>query len=120
MFEMTPNIFRNFFAKKATRLYPGEKRTDCEQARGEIRNEIGKCIFCGACALKCPSQCISVDKKAGLWQYDPFACVYCGVCTEACPTGSIHQRREYRPPVREREKIVLKGELKKRAEGETE
>ena len=110
MFKMTPNVLKNLFSKKATRRYPREVRTPFESLRGALFNDIGKCIFCGICALKCPSQCITVDKKAAIWRYDPFACVFCGICVDACTGKCLHQKGEYRNPVVERETILLKGD----------
>ena len=112
MFKMTRNVLKNLFSKKATRRYPRVARTPFERLRGALFNDIGKCTFCNVCALKCPSQCIKVDKKVGTWTYDPFTCVYCGICVDICPAKSLHQKREYRNPVAERETISLEGEPK--------
>ena len=65
--------------------------------------------FCGICAAKCPSHCISVDKKNAIWQCDPFACVFCGICVDACKTGSLRQDPLYRLPATRRENIFLQG-----------
>jgi formate hydrogenlyase subunit 6/NADH:ubiquinone oxidoreductase subunit I len=116
MFKMTPNVLRNLFFPKATRRYPREVRAPFENVRGALLIDIEKCTFCSACALKCPSQCIAVDKKAATWSYDPFACVFCGICVEICPTESLHQKPEYRLPVAERESILLKGEPRQKIE----
>ena len=109
MFNMTPTILRNFLGDRATRRYPHMIRPSFENARGAIHNDIHICTFCGVCAAKCPSQCISVDKKAAAWSYNPSACVCCGVCVESCTSGSLQQERDYRKPAREKEMIVLKG-----------
>jgi len=116
MFKMTPNVIHNLLHKKATRRYPRVIRPAFENARGALSNEIAKCTFCGACAIKCPSQCISVDKKAGLWIYDLFACVFCGICVDICPADSLHQQNAYRIPLSGRETITLKGEPKQKIE----
>jgi ech hydrogenase subunit F len=113
---MTPNVIRNLFHKKATRRYPRQIRPTFENVRGALFNEIAKCTFCGACAIKCPSQCITVDKKAGKWIYDLFACVFCGICVDICPAESLHQQSEYRLPLPGREMITLKGESKQKIE----
>ncbi len=119
MFDMTPNILRNFFHKSSTRLYPKETREAFENARGELYNKIEACIFCRTCARKCPSQCITVDTQAATWQCDPFVCVYCGVCVENCPKKCLHQKNDYRKPVTAKEIIFMKGEAKKKKrEGE--
>jgi formate hydrogenlyase subunit 6/NADH:ubiquinone oxidoreductase subunit I len=114
MFKMTPNILRNLAARKSTRRYPREVRETFDRVRGELVNDIRRCVFCGACEVKCPSQCIAVDRKAALWAYDPFACVYCGVCVEICPAKSLYQNTHYREPMFERIVVRMQGELKKR------
>jgi ech hydrogenase subunit F len=114
MFKMTPNIVRNLAAKKSTRKYPAEVREPFAKVRGELINDIERCIFCGTCEVKCPSQCIQVDKKAYTWTYDPFACVYCGVCVDTCPAKCLHQKTQYRSPIAERLIIRLQGQPRKK------
>lgn len=111
MFTMTPIVMLNLLSNPATRRYPMVARPPFANARGEIVNDIQTCTFCGVCAVKCPSQCITVDKKTAIWNYDPFACVYCGVCAESCLSGSLAQKNAYRKPVREKTLIELKGEI---------
>lgn len=113
---MTPNILRNLVNRPATRRHPTVVRPPFESSRGELANDIATCTLCGACAAKCPSQCIQVDKKDATWQYDPYACVLCGVCTELCPTGSLRQGREYPRPVSVKELVVLQGTVRKKTE----
>jgi NADH-quinone oxidoreductase subunit F/NADP-reducing hydrogenase subunit HndC len=52
-----------------------------------------KCIGCGACAKKCPGNCISQvqgsDKKRPPYQIDQAACVKCGECFKTCKFGAI-------------------------------
>lgn len=113
MFKMTPNILRNLVLKKSTRRYPYETRDPFAGARGELSNDMETCTMCGVCATKCPSQCITVDKKTGLWTCDPFACVYCAVCVDSCPFKSLSQKNTYRPPMKTPELISLKGTPRK-------
>ena len=115
MFKMTPNILRNLVVKKSTRRYPFEVRETFDKVRGELVNDIVRCIFCGTCEVKCPSQCIEVDRKAAVWTYDPFACVFCGVCVEICPAKSLSQKTHYLRSVDKRLRISLQGELKKKS-----
>ena len=103
MFNMTPNILRNFFSKRATRRYPLEVRKSFENNRGELVNEIDKCTFCGICVLKFPSRYIKVDKKTAAWRCAPFSCVYCGVCVDACKAKSLRLNNRYRPPTLHRD-----------------
>jgi ech hydrogenase subunit F len=115
MFKMTPNVLRNLVVKKSTRRYPFEVRETFDKVRGELVNDIVRCIFCGSCEVKCPSQCIEVDRKAAVWTYDPFACVFCGVCVEICPAKSLSQKTHYLRSVDKRLRISLQGELKKKS-----
>jgi len=125
MFKMTHNILRNLVVQKSTRRYPVEVRETFDKVRGELVNDIARCIFCGTCEVKCPSQCIEVDRKAAIWTCDPFACVYCGVCVDTCPAKSLFQKTQYRSAADKRVMISMQGELKKKAkekgkEGEKE
>jgi len=114
VFKMTPTILRNFFTKRATRRYPFVVRQPFEGYRGELYNDIDECTFCTVCAVKCPSQCITVDKKTGDWRCDPFVCVYCGICVDACTAKCLHMKLTYRPVTPERQMIALKGEPKRK------
>ncbi len=114
MFKMTPNIVRNLLVKKSTRIYPAEMRETFAGVRGELINDIERCIFCGTCEVKCPSQCIQVDKKAYTWIYDPFVCVYCGVCVDTCPAKSLYQKTQYRSPAGARIIVSQQGQPRKK------
>jgi NADH-quinone oxidoreductase subunit F/NADP-reducing hydrogenase subunit HndC len=52
-----------------------------------------KCIGCGACAKKCPANCITQvqgsDKKRPPYRIDSAACVKCGECFKTCKFGAI-------------------------------
>jgi len=117
MFKMTHNILRNLVVKKSTRRYPFEVRETFDKVRGELVNDIVRCIFCGSCELKCPSQCIEVDRKAAVWTYNPFACVFCGVCVDICPAKSLSQKTQYLRSMDKRLMVSMQGELKKKTKG---
>ena len=112
--KMTSNLIRNLLRRKATRDYPTRVREPFPHSRGELYNEIDKCIFCGLCQRKCPSQCITVDKDSAVWSCDPFACVYCGTCAAVCPVDCLHHKTTWRPVSREREIISMQGRVKER------
>ena len=114
MFRMTPNIINNLFTTKSTRLYPTKVRDTFPGVRGELVNNIEKCNLCTVCAVKCPSNCIKVDRQLATWVYDPFACVYCGICVETCTAQSLHIEEKYRSPVQSKSIVSLKGEVKKK------
>jgi len=115
---MTPTIVRNFFGKRATRMYPIAKREPFAEVRGELYIDIKECNFCQLCARACPAQCITVDREKGTWECDPFECVYCGVCTDVCARKCLHQHDAYRSPATEKFVIHEQGEIKKKTKKE--
>ena len=55
-----------------------------------------KCIGCGACAKKCPANCIIVeepqaypDKKRPPYRIDVENCLKCGECLNSCKFGAV-------------------------------
>lgn len=97
MFDMTGNVFRNLFSKPATRMYPAIKREPFENARGSLDIEFDKCIICGMCARKCPSDAIKTDRNEKSWELNPFKCIACAACVEACPKKCLFMHAEYKP-----------------------
>ncbi|MCJ2164476.1 MULTISPECIES: 4Fe-4S binding protein [unclassified Pseudodesulfovibrio] len=95
----TPTVIKNLLKKPATRNYPFVVREPFPNFRGELVIDIEKCIFCGMCERKCPSQCITVDKQAGTWQCDPHACISCGYCRDNCPTKCLTMNDTHRKPM---------------------
>ena len=83
--------------------------------RGELVNDISRCIFCGTCARKCPSQCLTVAKDSakaeGSWSLEFFACVGCGVCVAACPVHCLAQKTTHRPVALAHAVITLRAPL---------
>jgi len=94
---MLGTILKNFFTGPVTRMYPFKKREPFLDVKGTLGIDIDTCTFCTLCQIKCPSQCIRVDRKEKQWTLDPFACVYCGICVEVCPVKCLHQDAHYRP-----------------------
>lgn len=119
MFDMLGNIVKNLFSAPATRRYPFEKREPVENGRGQITGvDAETCIYCGLCARKCPSLCITVDKATKTWQLNPYKCVICGVCVEACPKKCISMDAQYRTPVYHKDAVVCQQAPKPPAEPE--
>ena len=83
--KLLPTVLANLFSRPATRDYPEYVREPFAHTRGELVNDISRCIFCGTCARKCPSQCLTVAKDSA----KAFI-----VATEA---GILHQMRQRRP-----------------------
>ena len=111
---MTPTVFRNFFGKPATRMYPITTREPFSNVRGELYIDVKECNMCTLCARACPAQCITVDREKATWECDPFECVYCGVCVDVCGRKCLHQHDQYRAPVTEKFVMHEQGEVKKK------
>jgi len=120
--KMLPTVLANLFSKPATRNYPFDVREPFATTRGELVNDIDRCIFCGSCSRKCPSQCITVGKEGnnGTWSLEFFACIGCGICVSACPVSSLSQKSTHRPVATARAVITLTGKLPEKPAKKTE
>ena len=110
LFPMAKTVVKNLFQGHCTRLYPAEVRAPFDGVRGDLRNEIGKCIFCGICQRICPSFCLEVRKTERVWVYQPFSCVFCGLCVEKCPTKCLSMLPQHRAATAARHEVLLQGE----------
>jgi Fe-S-cluster-containing dehydrogenase component len=59
-----------------------------EGTSAEYAIDPAACTGCGACARKCPQQCISGEKKAA-HVIDLSRCIRCGACFLACKFDAI-------------------------------
>ncbi len=94
-YKFTWGVLKNLFSKPATLMYPFKKREFFDGTRGHIAIEQDKCIYCGICAIKCPTKAIKVDREKKTWEIDPGKCIICGACTEACPKKCLEIKSEY-------------------------
>jgi ech hydrogenase subunit F len=111
MFPMLRTVLSNLVTPSATRLYPAEHR-QLPAYRGTLDVDLASCVFCGACARACPSDCMKVDIKASTLETDPFACVYCGMCVDACPTDALAMRPHHAAVAAEKTRYFGQGEKK--------
>ncbi len=95
---MWRSSLRNLFSKPATRLYPAVPANLADETRGRIVYDMDKCIFCGLCERRCPTNAITMDKANKSQTVSRARCIACRVCVENCPTDAIDMRREYAPP----------------------
>ena len=107
-FEITKTVFKSLFGKPETLMYPVIKREFAKGYRGSIKIEQEKCIYCGICQKKCPTQAIVVDRPSKLWKIDPFRCITCNACVDNCPKDCLIMDNHYTSPVTvvEKNKIV--------------
>ena len=87
IYTMLKVVLKNLFHGPVTRRYPYEEREAFPGERGVIvMPDESKCIYCGICAKKCPSNAIVVARvPAKQWKYERFRCILCGACVDACP-----------------------------------
>lgn len=95
---------RSLFKKPATLMYPVIPREWQERTRGHIDNEIDKCIFCGICQKKCPTNALTVTRADGTWTIERMKCIQCNCCVDVCPTKCLINENMYTLP--SSEKIV--------------
>jgi ech hydrogenase subunit F len=88
-------IARSVLSRPATRLYPFEKRPFFKNTRGSVSIEIDKCIFCGICEKKCPTDAIKVTKATKDWEINRLRCIACNACVEACPKKCLAMENMY-------------------------
>ena len=89
---------KNLFSKPATCKYPFEPREFPERTRGQVENDMDKCILCGLCQMRCPTGAITVDKKEQTWAIRPFSCIQCRSCVDNCPKKCLSMDRQYQEP----------------------
>lgn len=106
---MLRRILANLFSRPATRPFPRVSQEPAEGYRGAVEFDQEKCIFCGACALRCPAHAITVDRANKVLTFDLFRCIHCACCAEACKRGCVQLRRAYHPPVYERPSVEFSG-----------
>jgi len=92
----TLSTIRNFREEYMEHIHDKKCRAGkCKKLIRFLINSV-KCIGCGACARKCPANCINVedaakypDKKRPPYAIDQGACVKCGECIKNCKFGAI-------------------------------
>lgn len=102
-------ILGNLLAKPATRPFPVVSREPAPGYRGAVEFQQENCVFCGACALRCPANAIEVDRASKVLRFDLFRCIHCACCAEACKRGCVQLRPAYHPPVFERPEFEFSG-----------
>lgn len=107
--SMIRQVLGNLFAKPATRPFPTVSRDPAPGYRGAVEFEQENCVFCGACALRCPANAITVDRAEKRLTFDLFRCIHCASCAEACKRGCVQLRPAYHAPVYDKPAFEFSG-----------
>jgi formate hydrogenlyase subunit 6/NADH:ubiquinone oxidoreductase subunit I len=94
-FKMAFQTLKNLISKPATLMYPYKPRVFFKNTRGQLNIEFDKCIYCGMCQRRCPTDAILTDRTAKTWQIDHMKCIYCGNCVEVCPKKCLFLANKY-------------------------
>lgn len=97
-FKIGKLVLGSMFKKPATLMYPVVPRQWQERTRGHIDIDESKCILCGICGRKCPTNAIAVDRASRTWTIERMQCIQCGCCVEVCPKKCLSMAPEYTAP----------------------
>lgn len=94
---MSKMVIQKLFQKPVTERYPFVPKEYPAGARGDVKIEIEKCIYCGICQRRCPTSAITVSKEAKTWEIDRLRCISCNSCVEVCPKKCLALGTKYSP-----------------------
>jgi formate hydrogenlyase subunit 6/NADH:ubiquinone oxidoreductase subunit I len=106
-FEMVKTALSTLIHRPATIRYPAEPAKKTTLSRGHVAIDESKCISCGTCQRKCPSQAIVINKEAKTWQIDRLRCVVCNSCVDTCPVKCLFMDTQYSSPVTSRSVEII-------------
>ncbi|MCE5297716.1 MAG: 4Fe-4S binding protein [Methanoregulaceae archaeon] len=96
-FEMAKTAIRTVVSRPATLMYPARPGKKTGLSRGHVVIDPSRCISCGMCMKKCPSEAICVEKDERIWRIDRLRCVVCNSCIEVCPVKCLRMDLQYSP-----------------------
>lgn len=109
LFSMSGLVLKWLFRKPYTNRYPFVPRQPLPGSRGTLGIDLPKCIYCGICAKKCPTQAIEVDRAARCWTIDRLRCITCNYCVEACPKKCLELGAAHGVPTVTKDREVFQG-----------
>lgn len=95
---MLMTVLRNALSRTATRRYPFERREPFPGSRGQLVVDRTNCVYCAACARRCPANALGVDRQKKEMTFEPFRCIVCGACAEVCPKNSLRIEGTHKQP----------------------
>jgi len=76
-------------SKPPTTRYPFVPRRAIAGSRGQLVFTRDNCVYCTACAKKCPTGALTVERAQKRFVLDRLRCISCGCCVEICPKDSL-------------------------------
>jgi formate hydrogenlyase subunit 6/NADH:ubiquinone oxidoreductase subunit I len=98
VFSIGKVLIDSLFKKPATLMYPVVPREWEERTRGAVGIDIEGCVLCGMCQRACPTNAITVDRKAATWSIERMNCVQCRGCVDNCPPNCLIMEQKYTEP----------------------
>jgi len=87
--EMTRLALKWAMKHPPTTRYPFRPRRPIAGSRGQLVLDKNSCVYCTACAKKCPTGALLVVRNKKILAIDRLRCISCGYCVEICPKGSL-------------------------------
>lgn len=97
-FKIGKVLLRSLFSQPATLMYPVKPAKITDATRGHMTIDIDKCVFCSLCQKKCPTNAITVDRKARTWSIERMKCIQCNACAANCNKDALHMDPHYTAP----------------------
>ena len=98
VFTIGKVLVDSLFKKTACRMYPVVPREWEERTRGAVGIDIDGCVLCGMCQRACPTNAITVDRKAATWSIERMNCIQCRGCVDSCPPKCLIMEQKYTEP----------------------
>ncbi len=88
-FQMSRLALKWALTRPPTTRHPFEARRAITGSRGQLIFTRDNCVYCTACARKCPTGALKVDRAQKKLVLDRLRCISCGYCVEICPKNSL-------------------------------
>jgi formate hydrogenlyase subunit 6/NADH:ubiquinone oxidoreductase subunit I len=102
-FQMSRLALKWALTRPPTTRYPFEPRRAIAGSRGQLVFTRGNCVYCTACARKCPTGALKVDRARKKFALERLRCISCGYCVEICPKDSLALSTGHGSPATTRE-----------------